>query len=838
MIKRKTTKKHKTLKDFEEILSKYKTENAVRIISDLDGAGLFFHEILYQFKKPMIFNPRNITEKFFSYIKQYPLCFLYVLVSIAKENYVEKRFWPYLFTEFHLKNINEGFVEKRLREFVTGFLNSYGFLQLYPKSERIVDIFSIVAHAKVPNAYYDVYSNFVGNLFDLVENEEEAFKLLELWRELYRQENVSKKQAGYFQDKSQAKEELSEILNALSKDGVFESVSKMLMSLKTQPLLILNQKSVTLLKSLQRYSCQRSQLIANGLSKLDIINKCQSDYETYKEKINKYNLNIFNSLKKPMRYFLLYGAEYAEAFLLESLSRMKQSNRTQKNQVSDDVHDYSKKQYAKVKKQNFNLASVGWMYSFDKGIHLEIGKIRIDTDFFKQYQSQGNNHFSLILRNKRGDFKKEFPGGFNRQGVFDSSGNTRFLVDVKNPKDVYEIVIQDFSDNEFLLLDNFTLSDDFCVFLKIRSRFKPLTEDAFPGHGHMYIWHKNSIKIQGVKSTYDEINEITILENKLQDEVRIFDSFSPEIPIKIMTRLESLNPQFDVKNQINDLIVEGEENVFNAYPEIRLSEFDNLKNWKFQIDNGGLHVLSSRVLDLEQFCPRRGSLYSFDHYKRYTITFINSENQEKKEMSFFLFPPFKFETEKKVFSVNTEKIKLTVTSEKIVNFRLNGHNIQLTSNQSPHEKIYEYTPQENNHSPNKINSVLLFRGESQKEIKFRIQLDIPFLNLFEKEEKKELTEEWVSFDKLTEWSIQTNRNFNMMKIGMFKEKADSKALCYQIIRANRRKRFNLKELISKKSVLPLDEPVYLHVKFTNSFKNETSYMPVCTVINDTEDEEW
>jgi len=838
MIEEKTNFKIKTLSEYEEALKAYQSKNPIQIIIDLDGAGFTYEEILYQFKKPMIFNPRNKAEKFFSYIKKYPLCFLYVLVSIAKEHYVEKRFWPYLFEAFHLKHINEGVVETRIRQFVTGILNNFDLLSLFPESVQVVDIFGIVAHAKVPNAYYDVYSNFIGNLFDLVEEEADAVRLLQLWRELYQQENVSKKYANYYQDKFQAKEELSAIVNALSSDRVFESVSKMLMLMKTQPLLVLNQKSVTLLKSLQRYSRQRSQLIAYGLSTLDILNECQNDYETYKEKINKYNLNIFNSLKKPMRYFLLYGTEYAERFLLESLNRMKQRNKGQKIQVSNDVHDYSKKQYAKVKKQNFNLASVGWMYSFDKGIHLEIGKIRIDADFFKQYQSQGHNHFCLILRNKGGGFKKEIPGGFNRQGVFDSNGSNRFSLDVKNPKDLCEIVIQDFSDKEFLLLESFTLSDDFCIFLKIHSKFKLLTDDAFPGHGHMYIWHKNTITIQGVKSTYDEISEITILENKFQDEVRIFDRFSPEIPIKILTRLESLNPKLDDRNRIKGLIVEGEENVFNDYPEVRFSEFDNLKNWKFQVDDSPFLELSSEVLVLKTFCPKKSSLYSFDHFRKYTITFLNCDSQENREITFYLFPQFKFETENKVFSVNTEKIRLIVTSEKMVNFNLRGQNIQLTPDQSPHEKIYEYTPKEDNKMPSKIIGVLSCRGDLQREVKFWIQVDIAFLNIFKKGEKIESTEEWVTFDKLTEWSVETNRNFNIMKIGFFKEKTDSKALCYQIIRINQQKRFDFKEIVSKKSLLPLDEPVYLHVKFSHQFKNETSYMPFCTVIKDTEDEEW
>jgi hypothetical protein len=162
----------------------------------------------------------------------------------------------------------------------------------------------------------------------------------------------------------------------------------------------------------------------------------------------------------------------------------------------------------------------------------------------------------------------------------------------------------------------------------------------------------------------------------------------------------------------------------------------------------------------------------------------------------------------------------------------------LVANQSSHEQVYDYTPEGNGLSLKKIVGILSCRDDLQKEINFRIQLDIPFFEIFEKANKIKLTAECISFDKLTEFSIQTNREFNRMKIGIFKEKTDSKALAYQIIRINRQKRFNFKELISKKSLLPLDEPVYLHVKFSQKFKHETSYTPVCTVINDTEDDDW
>jgi hypothetical protein len=836
MIEGKTTPKIKKLSEYEESLKNYQSKNSVQIIIDLDGAGFDYREILYQFKKPMLHNKNKNIEKFFSYIKKYPLCFLFVLVSIAKENYVEKRFWPYFLKEFYLTNINEGLVETRIREFVTGFLKNYEFLRLYPESERLVDIFGIVAHAKVPTAYYDLYSNFIGNLFDLLETETDAIERLKLWRELYQRENVSKKQAVYYQDKFQTKEELSEILNALSKDVVFEASSRLMVLLKTQPHLVLNQKSLWLLKRIQGYIRLRSQLIAEGLSKIEIINQGQSDYETFKEKINKNNLNIFNSLKKPMRFFLLYGGDYAEAFLVESLNHLKQSDKSKRSKGSDDVHEYTKKQYAYGKKQNFNLSSVGWGYSFEKGIHLEIGKIRIDDDFRKQYH--GNNQFWLVVRNKNRDFVDEFQGGFNMEGLFDSNGSTRFSLDIKNPQDVYEIIIQDISDKEFFLCDDVTLLDDFCVFLKVGQSFKQLSDDFFPGNGELYIWHKKTIAIEGKSPTYDEQDQVTILQNKVQDEVRILDCSSPDEPLKILRRLDSLNPRFDLKHQIKGLVVEGEENVFSNYPEIRFNPFDLLKNWTFQVDNGDCHEVSSPVIDLEKLCPRRRSLYSFDHFRRYKITFINSVSHDKKEMSFFLFPYFSFETGGQVFSDSSERIKLTVTSEKIVNFRLRGTNIHLVANQSSHEQVYDYTPEGNGLSLKKIVGILSCRDDLQKEINFRIQLDIPFFEIFEKANKIKLTAECISFDKLTEFSIQTNREFNRMKIGIFKEKTDSKALAYQIIRINRQKRFNFKELISKKSLLPLDEPVYLHVKFSQKFKHETSFTPVCTVINDTEDDDW
>jgi hypothetical protein len=836
MIEGKTTPKIKKLSEYEESLKNYQSKNSVQIIIDLEGAGFDYREILYQFKKPMLHNKNKNIEKFFSYMKKYPLCFLFVLVSIAKENYVEKRFWPYFLKEFYLTNINEGLVETRIREFVTGFLRNYEFLQLYPESERLVDIFGIVAHAKVPTAYYDLYSNFIGNLFDLLETETDAIERLKLWRELYQRENVSKKQAVYYQDKFQTKEELSEILNALSKDGVFEASSRLMVLLKTQPHLVLNQKSRRLLKKIQGYIRLRSQLIAECLSKIENFNQGQSDYETFKEKINKYNLNILNSLKKPIRYFLLYGGDYAEAFLVESLNHLKQSDPKKRTKGGDDVHEYTKKQYANGKKQNFNLSSVGWGYSFEKGIHLEIGKIRIDDDFRKQYH--GNNQFWLVVRNKNRDFVDEFQGGFNLEGLFDSNGSTRFSLDIKNPQDVYEIIIQDISDKEFFLCDDVTLLDDFCVFLKVGQSFKQLSDDFFPGNGELYIWHKKTIAIEGKSPTYDEQDQVTILQNKVQDEVRILDCSSPDEPLKILRRLDSLNPRFDLKHQIKGLVVEGEENVFSNYPEIRFNPFDLLKNWTFQVDNGDCHEVSSPVIDLEKLCPRRRSLYSFDHFRRYKITFINSVSHDKKEMSFFLFPYFSFETGGQVFSDNSERIKLTVTSEKIVNFRLRGTNIHLVANQSSHEQVYDYTPEGNGLSLKKIVGILSCRDDLQKEINFRIQLDIPFFEIFEKANKIKLTAECISFDKLTEFSIQTNREFNRMKIGIFKEKTDSKALAYQIIRINRQKRFNFKELISKKSLLPLDEPVYLHVKFSQKFKHETSFTPVCTVINDTEDDDW
>jgi len=232
-------------------------------------------------------------------------------------------------------------------------------------------------------------------------------------------------------------------------------------------------------------------------------------------------------------------------------------------------------------------------------------------------------------------------------------------------------------------------------------------------------------------------------------------------------------------------------------------------------------------------------LNSFSHYRRYEITFFNKESQDHKKLTFFLLPEFQFDTGNRVFSESFTKIILSITSRKIINFNLIGSSVFL-SNTSAHEKEYGYTITESDLLAGKLEGTLSCSDDMNIEEKkdFKIQINIPVLEAFKEGEKVEITNEYLSFDKLTNLSVKVNRNFNIMKVGFFKTQEEAMAITYQILHLNKQNQFRFKELDNTKSSLPIDEPVYMNVKFSNDFHQWTNFMPIFTIIREAENDDW